>query len=131
MGHQEKHMANASLSIPVRLKTREDRRHAQRFNAAMPMRVDGQPGTTQDLSTSGLSFRAKRAYAPGTLLDVVIEYLLDGERYPLECQAEVVRCVHYASGFTIGARLLPQPQVTAVSFADERLPGRVVLRRVR
>jgi hypothetical protein len=130
MGHQETHMANATLSIPIRLKTREDRRYAERFRTAMPMRVDGQPGTTHDLSASGLSFRSKRAYAPGTFLDVVIEYLLDGERYPLECQAEVVRSVADVTGFTIGARLLPQAQVTPVSLGEERLSARPVLRSV-
>jgi hypothetical protein len=130
MGHQEKPMANANLSIPIQLKTREDRRYADRFKAAMPMSVDGQPGTTQDLSASGVSFRAKRAYAPGTLLDVVIQYLIDGERYPLQCRAEVVRSVPDAIGFTIGARLLPQWQVTPMSVGGEPLPGRSVLRNV-
>lgn len=124
-------MANASLSIPIQLKTREDRRYAERFEAAMPIRVDGQPGTTRDLSASGLSFHAKRPYAPGALLDVVIEYLLEGERYPLQCQAQVVRSVPDATGFTIGARLLPQPQVATVSLGEERLPGRPELRMAR
>lgn len=121
-------MANASLSIPIRLRTREDRRYAERFEAALPMRVDGQPGTTRDLSASGLSFHAKRPYAPGALLDVVIEYLLDGERYPLQCQAEVVRSVPHDHGYTIGARLLPQSHLSTVSLGEERLPGRSVLR---
>ncbi|MBK6006570.1 PilZ domain-containing protein [Ramlibacter ginsenosidimutans] len=115
-------MANAIFSIPIRLKTREDRRYAERFEAAMPIRVDGQPGTTRDLSASGLSFHAKRPYAPGALLDVVIEYLLEGERYPLQCQAQVVRSVPDSTGFTIGARLLPHSEVTTVSLGEKRLP---------
>lgn len=120
-------MANA-ISIPIQLKTREDRRCAERFEAAMPMRVDGQPGTTRDLSTSGLSFHAKRPYAPGALLDVVIEYLLDGERYPLQCQAQVVRSVPDATGFIIGAQLLLPTQLTRASLGEERLPSRPELR---
>lgn len=120
-------MANASLSIPIRLKTREDRRCADRFEVALPLRVNGQPATTRDLSSSGISFRAKRPYAQGALLDIVIEYLLEGVYYPMDCQAEVVRSVPDGNGFTIGAQLLPQPMRTPVSLGDESLPVRPVL----
>ncbi len=123
-------MADAGLTIPVHLQTRDDRRRAERFTASMPVSVDGQEATTQDLSTTGLSFHAEQAYAPGTLLDVVIEYLLDGHHYPLQCQAEVVRSVPEGDGFTIGARLLPQSQVTPVSLGDDDAAARPQLRSV-
>ena len=121
-------MASASLSIPVLLKTREDRRCADRFEAAMPMRVDGQPGTTRDLSIDGLSFRAKRPYALGAVLDVVVEYRLDSGTYPLQFQAEVVRSVPEGSGYIVGARLLPRSQATPASLVEERPQGRPELR---
>lgn len=105
-------------TIPVSLGSHDDRRRAERFVAAMPVRVDGQEGTTQDLSTTGLSFHADRPYAPGTRVEVVIEYLLDGHQYPLRCEAEVVRSVQAADGYTIGARLTPQSQVVDVAADD-------------
>jgi hypothetical protein len=117
--HEEKPMAEHGLTISVPLRTPEDRRQAERFAAAMPVSVDGEQGTTQDLSTTGLSFHADHAYEPGTQVEVVIEYLLDGHQYPLRCQAEVVRSVPDADGFTIGARLAPQSQIAPVALGDE------------
>lgn len=112
-------MDEPALTISVPLRSPAERRQAERFSAAMPVSVDGQAGTTQDLSTAGLSFHAERAYEPGARIEVVIEYLLDGHQYPLRCEAEVVRSVPDASGFTVGARLLPQSQITSVALGDE------------
>jgi hypothetical protein len=85
--------------IPVPLRARGERREAERFEAAMPVRVDGEAATTRDLSASGLSFLSERAYDPGARIEVVIEYLLDGQQYPLRCEAEVVRSVPAPGGF--------------------------------
>lgn len=125
-------MPDDGRTIPVPLRTRDERRQAERFAAAMPLSVDGQQGTTQDLSTTGLSFRADRDYAPGTLVEVVIEYLLDGHHYPLRCEAEVVRSIPDGDGFTIGARLAPQSQVAPLAVGDgnEAPVGRPRLRSV-
>lgn len=112
-------MAEPALKISVPLRSPEDRRQAERFAAAMPVSVDGQQGTTQDLSTTGLSFHADRDYEPGTQIEVVIEYLMDGHHYPLRCQAEVVRSVRDGDGFTIGARLTPQSQIAPVALGED------------
>jgi hypothetical protein len=124
-------MTQPGPTISVPLRSADERRQAERFNAAMPVSVDGQEGTTQDLSTTGLSFHAEHAYAAGTLVEVVIEYLLDGHRYPLRCQAEVVRSVPDGGGFTIGARLAPQSQIAPVVLgADAPEGARARLRSV-
>ena len=107
-------MAATGVTIPVKLQRRE-RRGAERFVAAMPVRVDGAESTTQDLSTGGLSFVADRSYDVGATVEVVIEYILDGHHYPLRCQAEVVRSTAEADGYTIGARLTPQSQLEEVA----------------
>lgn len=97
-------------TIVVALNPGRDRRQAERVPVAMPLSVDGRPATTADLSDGGLSFRAQERYAPGSHVEVVIEYLLDGHHYPLRCDAEVVRCEADGQGYTIGARLsLPPP----------------------
>jgi hypothetical protein len=116
-------MADRGLTIPVALHTRDERREAERFAAAMPVSIDGRPGTTQDLSTTGLSFHADHAYVPGTTIEVVIEYLLDGHQYPLRCEAEVVRSVPDGDGFMIGARLTPQSQLADVPVGDGPTPA--------
>ncbi len=117
-------MASDGPRIAIPLTTRDERRRADRFAAAMPVTVDGHHGTTCDLSASGLSFEADRHYEPGTLVDVVIEYLLDGHQYPLRCQAEVVRSEATAQGFTIGARLSPQSRLEEVPVGGGDIPPR-------
>lgn len=123
-------MAEPGPTISVPLRTGAERREAERFQAAMPVSVDGREGTTNDLSTSGLSFHAEHAYAPGTRVEVVIEYLLDGHQYPLRCEAEVMRSTPDATGYTVGARLLPQSQIPAASLGDEDASARPHLRSV-
>jgi hypothetical protein len=112
-------MSDGVTTIPVPLQTRDERRRAERFVAEMPVHVDGRESTTQDLSAGGLSFRADRSYAPGSRVEVVIEYLLDGHQYPLRCEAEVVRSEPCEGGYTIGARLAAQPQLTEVPVGSD------------
>ena len=123
-------MASDGLTIPVPLGNPDDRRRAERFMASMPVSVDGKASTTQDLSITGLSFHADHAYALGSRIEVVIEYLLDGHQYPLRCEAEVVRSVATADGFTIGARLAPQSQIVEVPAGDADASGPRHLRPV-
>lgn len=111
---EESPLHTDSVTIQVPLRRRAERRDADRFAAAMPMKVDGREGTTRDLSSSGLSFVAERSYEVGARIEVVIEYILDGHHYPLRCQAEVIRVEPSGSAFTIGARLLPQTQAQDV-----------------
>jgi hypothetical protein len=97
-------------TIAVPLRTGAERRAADRQAAAMPLSVEGRRAVTQNLSASGLSFESDRKYEPGARVEVVIDYLLDGHHYPLRCLAEVVRAEPSAAGFTIGAKLVPDPQ---------------------
>lgn len=122
-------MAGSGVVIPVRLQRRAERRQSERFVAAMPLRVDGTDAVTQDLSSTGLSFRADRPYEVGAQIDVVIEYILDGHHYPWRCSAQVVRVQAEGDGFTIGARLLPQDTLQDIPVGDRaQQPG---LRAVR
>ena len=108
-----------AVTIPVVLQVRE-RRTEERFVAAMPVRVNGSGATTEDLSSSGLSFIADHPYALGAYVDVVIEYLLDGHNYPLACKAEVVSVQDLPEGWRIGARLAPQsPLADATAPAND------------
>jgi len=124
-------MGEPGPTISIPLHSGGDRRQAERFAAAMPVTVDGQQGTTQDLSTSGLAFHADRHYAPGAQVEVVIEYLLDGHHYPLRCLAEVVRSEPDGDGWSIGARLMPQSEIAPVALGeDPAAPPRPHLRSV-
>jgi hypothetical protein len=112
-------MSEKAVTIPVPLHARSNRRGEERFVAAMPVQVDGTAGTTQDLSTNGLSFVTDRHYELGARVQVVIEYLLDGHHYPLECEAEVVRVQAGPDGYTIGARLAPVGELADIAVPAE------------
>lgn len=122
-------MPASGLTIPVPLHTRSERREAERFEAAMPVSVDGRAAVTGDLSSTGLSFLADRPYTPGAHIEVVIEYLLDGHQYPLRCDAEVMRVEAVQGGWRVGARLAPQSQLADVSVPAAE-PARPHLRSV-
>jgi hypothetical protein len=104
-------MHSNTITIRVPLQRRAERRESDRFVASMPVKVDGEDGTTRDLSAGGLSFVADRSYEVGARIDVVIEYILDGHHYPLRCKAEVVRVQPAGNAYTVGARLIPETQV--------------------
>lgn len=98
--------ASPALRIAVPLQSPGDRRGNDRYAAEMPLTVDGRETTTQDLSPTGLSFVSQQPYAVGARVRVVIDYLLDGANYPLECEVEVVRVQAAPDGYRIGTRLL-------------------------
>lgn len=98
-----------TIDIPL-----ESRRGAERFSAAMPVRIGGAQGVTEDLSSTGLSFLSERPYQPGERVQVTIQYLLDGHNFPLDCEAEVVRMDPVPEGYRIGARLLTESQLQDV-----------------
>jgi hypothetical protein len=129
-------MPSEGLKIAIPLMVHDERRRSERFIASMPVNIEGREGTTNDLSTTGLSFHSDRPYEPGSRLEVVIEYLLDGHNYPLKCEVEVVRSEAQAEGFTIGARLAPRSELVEVPVAEpENEPAagpatRAPLRRV-
>lgn len=97
-------------TIPVPLGGGGDRRSAERLEATMPMQVNGRRAVTENLSADGLAFECEERHQPGTMIDVVIEYLLDGHNYPLHCRAQVVRVEPRATGgFLVAARLRAEP----------------------
>ena len=104
--------------IPVPLGAGGDRRTAGRLEAAMPMQVNGEPAVTRNLSADGFAFESEVALEVGAMIDVVIEYLLDGHNYPLQCRAQVVRVEPRSTGgFLVAARLHAQPAATALDAA--------------
>ncbi|MBC5764179.1 PilZ domain-containing protein [Ramlibacter albus] len=91
-----------TIAIPLRVR---DKRIAERFEAGMPVKVEGRETVTHDLSTHGLSFESDRPYAPGDRVKVIIDFIMDGHSYPLHCDAIVARCLRHGEGFLVGASL--------------------------
>lgn len=100
-------MPSVQPRVTVPLGRLREQRSAERFEVALPVELrGGQRTTTRDISASGLSFASREAIAVGTRIDLTIAYVLDGHDFPLQCEAEVVRCAPSREGFTIGARLV-------------------------
>jgi hypothetical protein len=108
-------MAAVQPSISIPLRPRADDRIAERFDATMPVYIDGRESVTHDLSTHGLSFESDRPYAPGDRVQVTLDYLMDGHTYPLKWTAIVARCERQGDLFVVGASI-----VTPVGSATPR-----------
>ena len=99
--------AQANRPIPIWLPI--NRRESDRLIAEMPLRVDGHPMTTLDISATGVAFESEKPYELGERVSVVVEYMLDGANFPLRCEAEVVRVEPNGTGYSVGARLILEP----------------------
>lgn len=97
----------ADPRVVVALRRREERRAAERFEMEVPVSLpSGHGAVTRDMSASGLAFTSRRAYAVGETLMLTVDYQLDGDSFPLRCEATVVRCEPSpGTGFLVGARL--------------------------
>lgn len=83
-----------------------DHRAAQRFAMALRLKVEGDEGSTHDMSATGLCFQSTRSYALGAVLELVLEFPDARRVHPLRCEAEVVRCEAVGDDFNIAVRLL-------------------------
>ena len=83
---------------------RHDRRE-KRFRATFPVEVEGETGTTVDMSVSGISFESKRDYKVGDEIKVFVHVGRKNvsSRMRLECSARVVRVEATEKGSRIGA----------------------------
>ena len=83
-----------------------DQRIAPRFAMALRLTVEGEEGSTHDMSATGLCFQSDRSYALGAVLELVLEFPDDRRVHPLRCEAEVVRADPVGDDFNIAVRLL-------------------------
>ena len=81
-----------------------ERRQAPRFDAVVPLEVDGVPAKLTDLSATGVGFLAREPLEPGSEVEIGVRHLPD-EKHPEPSKAEVVRVEPTDDGFAVGARL--------------------------
>jgi Tfp pilus assembly protein PilZ len=65
----------------------EERRMGERFKLALPLQLKNGAGMTRDISTSGIFFETKSAYAIGDTIRLSLNF----EHDTLQCEARVVR----------------------------------------
>jgi hypothetical protein len=96
----------ATPVIPLPLRRAAERRRDVRIAASMPLQVDGRAASTLDLSEHGLAFESESALREGDKVQLVVDYLLDGHHYPMQCEGEVVRVEPRGNRWLVAARLV-------------------------
>jgi len=88
------------------MEEQEERRRAVRYPMAVPLDVEGETCTTCNVSTTAVSFRGKRPFAAGHVLDFTIHVPDRESNFRMECQGRVVRCESEGDrGFVVSATI--------------------------
>jgi hypothetical protein len=104
-----------------------DQRGAARFDTALPVRIEGIEGETQNISAHGVYFETDVAPTLGALLNFTVEFNQYGGRQSLLCEGKVVRIDALGDRFGVAARLLAPffevEEVVAVSLRGASVPA--------
>ena len=84
----------------------QDQRSAVRFDAAMPVEIDGLGGRTHNISATGVYFETDVRQEVGALVNFTLEFTQGGERRRLLCDGKVVRVDRDGPRIGVAARLL-------------------------
>jgi hypothetical protein len=84
----------------------QDQRATVRFDASMPVHIDGRPGETHNISAHGVYFECDAQQRPGTLVNFTLEFTLYGQRHRMLCEGKVVRVEENGDRIGVAARLL-------------------------
>ena len=114
----------ATPVIPLPLRRAAERRRDVRVAASMPLQVDGHAATTRDLSEHGLAFESDTALREGERVQLVVDYLLDGHHYPMQCEGEIVRVEPHGARYLVAARLVAGESMITPLSPDAADPPR-------
>ena len=84
----------------------QDQRASVRFDTVMPLDVQGIEGWTRNISSSGVYFETDASQEIGSLVNLKIEFTLEGKRHQLLCEGKVVRVDQQNDRIGVAARLL-------------------------
>lgn len=91
-------------------------RTEQRVDVEIPIRLLGEEGATQNLSSKGMLIESSTAPEIGAHVDMTLQYLVNGQEFALRCHGEVVRVRELGNGYTVAVRL-HQPLFTEDELA--------------
>ena len=95
-----KHIKTPNKTSPLR-----HGRAAERFTTQLPIEMGRIPGLTCDISATGIYFETEMVQVPGSLLRLVVEVTVRGEKLKLRCDGEVVRVDQKEGKLGIAAKL--------------------------
>jgi hypothetical protein len=80
-------------------------RSADRYGLVLPITMEGEEGSTHDLSATGVLVETDTAPAVGTRVELTLQYPWRGREHQLDCAGEVVRVERHGDSFNIAVRL--------------------------
>lgn len=94
-------------NLPIRVAhSARDQRAAVRFDATMPVQVEGGAGLAHNISAQGVYFETDVEHRLGELVNLSIEFTLYGRKHRLVCEGKVVRIQQEGKRVGVAARLL-------------------------
>ena len=98
-----------------------DQRTAVRFDASLPVALEGATGETHNISAQGVYFETDVEPRTGALVNFFIEYRLYGRTHRLLCEGKVVRVEPRGGRVGVAARLVA-PLFDGVEVAEPAKP---------
>ncbi|MEJ8838887.1 PilZ domain-containing protein [Ramlibacter sp. AN1133] len=83
-----------------------EQRAAVRFDASLPVAIQGASGETHNISAHGVYFETDLPQRVGELVNFSLEYTLHGRRHRLVCEGKVVRVDRQGDRLGVAARLV-------------------------
>jgi hypothetical protein len=80
-------------------------RSADRFGLVLPITMEGEEGSTHDLSATGVLLESPSAQDVGQHVALKLQYRARGQDRQIECSGEVVRVERAGDSFNIAVRL--------------------------
>jgi len=83
-----------------------DQRTAVRFDASLPVALEGAAGETHNISAQGVYFETDAQQRLGELVNFTLEFTLYGQQHRLLCEGKVVRVERQGDRIGVAARLV-------------------------
>lgn len=80
-------------------------RSADRFGVVLPITMEGEEGTTHDVSDTGVLVELGTAPAVGSEVGLTLQYRASGKNHQIACSGHVVRVEPHGDSFNIAVQL--------------------------
>jgi hypothetical protein len=80
-------------------------RSSDRFGLVLPITLEGEEGSTHDVSATGILLELHAAPPVGSDVALMLQYEAGGVEHQLACRGEVIRVEPHGDSFNIAVRL--------------------------
>ncbi len=80
-------------------------RGADRIESALPLTIGSSHAFTQNISATGVFFETEEDQTPGSTVSFSVEFLIDGQKFNLVCEGQVVRVEPRGTRIGVAAQL--------------------------